>query len=238
MRTPIKRSVIDKAIYALIILLCLFFLWSSKINTPRQQQADIANYFTQEVTQDNSHGFNMKLHPIGVLLVPKINLELLIYDNSSEEAITHGAGLIQGSGQLKHEQTNSILTAHNGDPLNDLFINVPTLKAGDNFYIKHKDKTIDKYTVFDTKTVSPIDELKQYIIPTENETFVTLRTCVPIGINSQRFLATGNFQGNVKTVEESKQALSLVDYAIALVIFVNVGLIIWSFESDRKRGER
>lgn len=133
---------------------------------------------------------------------------------------------------------SSFELASTGDPLNDLFINVPTLKAGDNFYIKHKDKTIDKYTIFDTKTVSPIDELKQYIIPTENETFVTLRTCVPIGINSQRFLATGSFQGNVEAVEQSKQALSLVDYTIALVIFVNVGLLIWSFESDRKRGER
>lgn len=211
------------------------FLIHSKVVVPNEQQQAIQDYFTQDVIQDNEQGFNMKLKPVGVLSIPSINLELIIYNNASEDAITHGAGLIQGSGNLHHEHDNSILTAHNGDPLNDLFINVPKLKVGDEFYIKQKDGTIDSYSIIDTQTVDPTDELTHYKKPEGDTSYVTLRTCVPIGINSQRFLATGEYQGEVDNIEENHQfTFSLVDSILIVVVLVDTGLLIRSFILDKK----
>lgn len=230
-----QRTFLDKILYCAIILACCMFLIHSKVVVPHEQQQAIQDYFTQDVVQDNEQGFNMKLKPIGVLSIPSINLELMIYNNASEDAINHGAGLIQGSGNLHHEHDNSILTAHNGDPLNDLFINVPKLKIGDKFYIKQKDGTIDSYSVTDTQTVDPTDELIHYKKSDGDTSYVTLRTCVPIGINSQRFLATGEYQGEVENIEENPQfTFSLVDSILIVVILVDTGLLIRSFIFDKK----
>lgn len=54
------------------------------------------------VTKEGGKSFSLALQPVGVLYVPDINLSLAVFNNSSESAISNGAGLIQGNNLLQN----------------------------------------------------------------------------------------------------------------------------------------
>lgn len=66
---------------------------------------------------------------------------------------------------------------------------------------------------------------------------VTLRTCVPIGINSHRFLATGLYKGHVKKIEKPRFTLSIVDYGLMGIGAVSGFLLVGSLYKERKSGK-
>ena len=86
-----------------------------------------------------------------------------------------------------------------------------------------------------TVEVSPLDEEKNFLKPKDNETYVTLRTCTPIGINDKRFLATGNLIGEVDSIPKGKFTLSLYEKSLIFISLISILLIILDIRKDLKQ---
>ena len=134
---------LDKIIYILVLLVCCYFGYQTRIASVVAQNNYISEFEKNlEIEKEEGKPFSVSLKTIGVLYVPDIKLTLAVFNNAGEAAISHGCGLIQGTGTLENNHDNSVVTSHNGDPSSDLFINLPKIKVGNKFYIKMKDGKI------------------------------------------------------------------------------------------------
>ena len=84
--------------------------------------------------------------------------------------------------------THAVLAGHSGMSGARLFTGLPKLKAEDVFYIHVYDRDLT-YTVDQIKKVAPTDTSELQIV--DGEDYVTLVTCVPVGVNSHRLLVRG-----------------------------------------------
>ncbi|MCT1178699.1 class C sortase [Pediococcus pentosaceus] len=130
------------------------------------------------------------LTPVGVLSIPKINLQTPIYNNTSDEALDEGVGVMaQTDMPLGGKGKLSAIAGHSGNSLSKRFTQVLILKKDDYFYIKVNGR-IHAYRIFDIKKYLP-DQVYNHLKPNKSKDLVTLMTCTPLGINSHRLLVTG-----------------------------------------------
>ena len=126
---------------------------------------------------------------LGYITIPKIDLNLPIYEGTGADVLTHGvAHLPQTSYPLGGESTHSALSGHRGMAEAELFTNLDKLEIGDKFYLHVLDEVL-AYRVDQILTVEP-DQVEALEI-VEGEDLCTLVTCTPIGINSHRLLVRG-----------------------------------------------
>lgn len=126
---------------------------------------------------------------MGYLEIPSINLVLPIYHGTGEDALTSGAGHLEGSslpegGSGRH----TVLSSHNGNQ-DEPFSDLGKLKEGDTFTLHILDREL-VYRVDRVCTIEPGDT-EEYLQFTEGQDRVTLFTCVPKGVNSHRLLVQG-----------------------------------------------
>ena len=139
---------------------------------------------------------------LGYITIPKIHVELPIYEGTSEEVLLKGVGhMTQSSYPIGGESTHSVLTGHRGLPSALLFTDLDELEIGDEFYLHILDEII-AYKVDQVKVVEPNDGGDLAII--EGEDYCTLVTCTPYSINTHRLLVRGLRTEYVEEVENSK----------------------------------
>lgn len=139
---------------------------------------------------------------MGYIEISKINIKLPIYQGTSEEVLSRGVGHLDYSSlPVGGENTHTILTGHRGLPSAKLFTDLDKLSEGDRFYIHSLDKVL-AYKVDQIKVVLPheTDDLK--IV--ENKDYITLITCTPYGVNTNRLLVRGE---RVEFNEKEKQKM-------------------------------
>lgn len=84
-------------------MLCCYFGYQTKVTSVKTQEKYIEEFEKNlTVTKEGGKSFSLALQPVGVLHVPDINLSLAVFNNSSESAISNGAGLIQGNNLLQN----------------------------------------------------------------------------------------------------------------------------------------
>lgn len=121
--------------------------------------------------------------------IPSIDVDLPIYHGTSDETLAKGIGHLEGTSlPVGGEGTHSVLTGHRGLATATLFTNLNKVMIGDTFTIEVLDQVLT-YRVFDTQVVDP--DQTESLRPVEGKDLVTLVTCTPLGINSQRILVTG-----------------------------------------------
>lgn len=126
---------------------------------------------------------------MGRIAIPSIGADLPIYHGTSDATLAEGVGHLEGSSlPVGGPGTHAVLAGHRGLASATLFTNLDKVVDGDTFslYIFGEPLT---YRVFDIKVVDP-DQTKT-LAPVPGKDLVTLVTCTPIGINSQRILVTG-----------------------------------------------
>lgn len=126
---------------------------------------------------------------IGQVLYPRLDISLPVYHGTDDEVLRKGIGHIFGSSlPIGGPSTRSVLTSHSGLVNASLF--TPLLKAeiGDIFTVQVLG---DKhwYQVNKIDTVLPEDTSSLAIV--DNQDYVTLITCSPLGINTHRLLVHG-----------------------------------------------
>ncbi len=126
---------------------------------------------------------------IGSIHIPKINVNLPIYEGTTDDVLQKGIGhLLNTSLPTGKKGTHSVLVGHNGISKAVFFDDLDKLEIGDYFYIKYLDN-IFNYKIKEIRTILPTEtqNLKIY----ENEELVTLVTCTPRYINTHRLVVTG-----------------------------------------------
>lgn len=105
--------------------------------------------------------------------------------------------------------------------------------------MKLKDGKTYEYEVIDTREVSPVEEYKQFLKPEDGDTYVTLRTCTPIGINDKRFLATGKLIGEASIVPQGKgMMISLFEWGLIVIALGSGILLVLSIRNDIKKKKK
>ena len=123
------------------------------------------------------------------LEIPEIRVLLPVYHGVGRDVLDKGVGhLPETSLPVGGESTHCVLAAHSGMNHARLFTDLPRLEPGDEFRI-HVYGEILTYTVDQVKPVLPTDTRDLTI--SEGKDYVTLITCVPVGVNSHRLLVRG-----------------------------------------------
>ena len=127
---------------------------------------------------------------MGSIDIPVIKVHLPIYHYSTEESLLKGCGHIFGSSlPVGGESSHAVITAHRGLPAAKLFTDLDQLVLGDKFYITVLDQTM-AYEVDNIEVVAPTETRSLAI--QRGEDLVTLVTCTPYGVNTDRLLVHGH----------------------------------------------
>lgn len=187
---------------------------------------------------------------IGYITIPKIDVELPIYEGTDANVLSKGVGHMQQSSYpLGGENTHSVLTGHRGLPDAVLFTDLDKLEQGDCFYLHILDEVL-AYKVDQIKVVEPNETGDLDII--EGQDYCTLVTCTPYSINTHRLLVRGTRTEYTGEEEDSKvqyQELRtgtvvkrLMDVwpwltVAALGIIGGEGLLMWILVKRKKKRE-
>ena len=174
---------------------------------------------------------------MGTVEIPKIDVKLPIYHYTTEEVLKNAAGHLEGSSlPTGGENTHSVISAHRGLPSAILFTDLDKMKKGDHFMIHVLDDVIC-YEVDKISVVKPEDTSNLNVV--EGEDLVTLLTCTPYGVNTERLLVRGHRVPYEETYEEEKEAsISLeTNYILWVIIglLVTVALIGGMYVRERRK---
>lgn len=126
---------------------------------------------------------------IAQLTIPKIGLSLPVFNHTTDWLLQFGACLLDGTSYpTGGKSTHAVISGHRGVPNAELFTRLPELKQGDKFFIRIGNKKL-AYQVFSRRVIEPTEVSSLKIKPGQD--LVTLMTCTPYMINSQRLLITG-----------------------------------------------
>ena len=131
---------------------------------------------------------------MGIVEIPKIDVELPIYHTTDEEVLQIGAGHLEGSSlPVGGESTHAVISAHRGLPSAKLFTDLDQMAEGDVFYLHILDETL----AYEVDQILPMvdkddtEALTEALAIEEGKDYVTLFTCTPYGVNTHRLLVRG-----------------------------------------------
>ena len=162
---------------------------------------------------------------MGIVEIPKIDIKLPIYHTTREDVLQVAAGHLEGSSlPIGGESTHAVISAHRGLPSASLFTDLDQMKIGDHFLIHVLDNTLC-YEVDQILVVEPEDT--DALAVEEGEDLVTLLTCTPYGVNTQRLLVRGHRVDYVADEVAAEQTpLSGISLHTNYLLWVIVGILI------------
>ncbi|MEE1304446.1 MAG: class C sortase [Agathobacter sp.] len=162
---------------------------------------------------------------MGKVKIPKIGVNLPIFHTTAEDVLEIGAGHLEGSTlPVGGKGTHSVISAHRGLPTASLFTDLDKLEIGDNFFIEVLNGTL-AYEVDQILVVEP--EETESLAVVEGEDLVTLLTCTPYGMNTQRLMVRGHrVPYSPDMIEEGEAPLGAYSFHTNYVFWVVVGLLI------------
>lgn len=146
----------------------------------------------EEASTTLAYNDMLNADPTGVmarLQIPSINLDLPIYHGSSDATLLKGLGHLEGTSlPVGGVGTHAVITGHRGLSSAVMFSHLDKVGTGDMFSISVAGQVL-AYRVVRIQVVDP-DQTRS-LLPVAGKDLVTLVTCTPLGINSQRILVTG-----------------------------------------------
>lgn len=160
---------------------------------------------------------------MGSVEIPKINIKIPIYHTTEEDVLNKGAGHLEGSSlPVGGANTHTVISAHRGLPSASLFTDLDQMKVGDHFLLHVLDETLC-YEVDKISVVKPEDT--SALAVEDGQDLVTLLTCTPYGVNTERLLVRGHRVPYVEEeVKEEKTVLSGSSLHTNYLLWVFVGL--------------
>lgn len=215
--------------------------YTEKINNVKDEEVDDLikninkyNYDLFNGTAENELPDCLNIHEgdvLGYIEIPSINIKLPIYYGTSVDILKKGVGVLEGTSlPVGGENTHSVLSAHTGLANQKLFTDIDKLKDGDVFYLHILKKDL-AYKVNQIKVVHPdeIDELKI----SDDKDYVTLLTCYPYGINTERLLVRGErtdlSPSNVEQVQKEISTFNHSNENLILIVIVLISVLIIIF---------
>ncbi|WP_415301019.1 class C sortase [Clostridium perfringens] len=215
--------------------------YTEKINNVKDEEVDDLikninkyNYDLFNGTAENQLPDCLNIHEgdvLGYIEIPSINIKLPIYYGTSVDILKKGVGVLEGTSlPVGGENTHSVLSAHTGLANQKLFTDIDKLKDGDVFYLHILKKDL-AYKVNQIKVIHPdeIDELKI----SDDKDYVTLLTCYPYGINTERLLVRGErtdlSPSNVEQVQKEISTFNHSNENLILIVIILISVLIIIF---------
>ena len=179
---------------------------------------------------------------MGVIRIPKIDVNLPVYHSCSESVLQRAVGHYTGSSlPVGGKGSHCVLSGHRGLPSAELFTELDQLKKGDLFFMDVLNQTL-AYKVDTIVTIDPDSEEDGELLNiVPDQDLVTLLTCTPYGVNTHRLLVRGHRVKYVKK-EEKKEVekgqtmarkllvlrvlILLVAIIVAIIVAVRIGLFL------------
>lgn len=215
--------------------------YTEKINNVKDEEVDDLikninkyNYDLFNGTAENQLPEYLNIHDgdvLGYIEIPSINIKLPIYYGTSVDILKKGVGVLEGTSlPVGGENTHSVLSAHTGLANQKLFTDIDKLKDGDVFYLHILKKDL-AYKVNQIKVVHP-DEIDELKISDEKD-YVTLLTCYPYGINTERLLVRGErtdlSPSNVEQVQKEISTFNHSNENLILIVIILISVLIIIF---------
>ena len=215
--------------------------YTEKINNVKDEEVDDLikninkyNYDLFNGTAENQLPEYLNIHEgdvLGYIEIPSINIKLPIYYGTSVDILKKGVGVLEGTSlPVGGENTHSVLSAHTGLANQKLFTDIDKLKDGDVFYLHILKKDL-AYKVNQIKVVHP-DEIDELKISDEKD-YVTLLTCYPYGINTERLLVRGErtdlSPSNVEQVQKEISTFNHSNENLILIVIILISTLIIIF---------
>lgn len=174
----------------------------------------------QETTSGHKYNFLKVGEMIGYISIPKINIELPIYEGVDNNNLLRGVAHLENTSLPNGElNTHSVLAGHTGIYQAEIFDNIDKLEIGDTFNITFLEKE-DEYKVISKDIVVPDDTSNLKI--EDGKCLVTLVTCTPKTVNSHRLLITGEKVEKQEQIQEEIEPQVVEDISISeMDIFIN-----------------
>ena len=118
-----------------------------------------------------------------VVATDKVNFDASIYGGDDWTQLQKGVGHLTGSAN-PGEKANMVLAAHN-DIFGEIFRDIQYLKPGDEVRVQAVNGRWYTYVVYDKQIVAPTDV---WVMARGNEAIVTLITCYPYKVDTQRIV--------------------------------------------------
>lgn len=162
---------------------------------------------------------------MGIVEIPKIAIKLPIYHGTGDEVLQKAAGHLEGSSlPIGGENTHAVISAHRGLPSASLFTDLDQLEIGDHFLIHVLDETLC-YEVDQILVVDPEDT--SALAVEDGEDLMTLLTCTPYGVNTQRLMVRGHrVPYEEQTVADEQTPLSGLSLHTNYLLWVIVGIVV------------
>lgn len=168
---------------------------------------------------------------MGYISIPKVNIKLGIYHGTDDKVLQTSIGHLAGTSlPVGGKGTHCVLSGHRGLPSAKLFSDLDKLREGDTFTIHVLNETLT-YEVDQIRVVEPTDFTDLTIDP--NQDYLTLVTCTPYGVNTQRLLVRGhripNANGGAKVISDALQlnALYIAPFIAVPICFLIVAYIFY-----------
>lgn len=154
----------------------------------QQRETEKAKQVREETIEKKIHQ-NMIGDLVGTLTIPKINQRLPIFAGTTEQALSRGVGLVNGTSiPYGGKGVNSIIAGHRGLIRAEVFRHLDKMELGDIFFADSNGRKY-AYKVDNITVVSPTEATNYKIDKDKN--YMTLMTCTPYMINSHRLLVRG-----------------------------------------------
>ena len=161
---------------------------------------------------------------MGIVEIPKIDVKLPIYHTTSEEVLSKAAGHLEGSSlPVGGKDTHAVISAHRGLPSATLFTDLDQVKKGDHFLVHVLNKTLC-YEVDSIVETEPDDT--SALAVQEGKDLVSLLTCTPYGVNTQRLIVTGHRVSYNKSVVNKEKKNGFTSLHTNYLLWGIVGLAV------------
>lgn len=153
------------------------------------------SFAVAEASEEEDAGYMSSLNlngdgMMGYVEIPKIDVKVPVFHTTEEEVLQKAAGHLEGSSlPVGGSSTHAVISAHRGLPSATLFTDLDKLEEGDHFLLRILDDILC-YKVDKISVVEPTET--ESLAVEEGQDLVTLLTCTPYGVNSQRLLVRGH----------------------------------------------
>ena len=181
---------------------------------------------------------------MGYIDIPKIDVHLPIYQGIEEKELQSGAGYWLGSSlPTGGESTHCVITAHTGLVKAKMFTDIDQLEIGDLFTLFVLNRQLT-YEVDQILITEPDDIKGLYIV--DGKDYVTLYTCYPYGVNTERLLVRGSRVDNIENQDNRCLLKYFTWWQILLFIFIILLFILFLWRVfmtksgmyERRRGDK
>lgn len=166
---------------------------------------------------------NIDKHLIGSVSIPKIKVNVPLFDKTTPLLLNYGATVVQGTSYpLGGKNTHTVISAHRGLASRKLFTDLNHVKKGNVFVLTVNHKKM-AYKVYKIQVVKPTNTAVLKI--TVNQDLATLLTCTPYMINTDRLLVTGHRVPYTKGIAKQIKRANQQNIINQLLILVAIAIL-------------